>query len=114
MALSAAIIHLHLHDTMTPSAPRRISPSARRRRRNAAAGRSPIVGSSATARALAAGLWRLRHAAARRQDGSVRPSTQFFLLPCSFLCSKLFFYLDYIVLDRFLPETNKDEILVAI
>ncbi|XP_062190759.1 uncharacterized protein LOC133893681 [Phragmites australis] len=44
---------------MTPCRSR-VSPAARTRRCNAAAGRTPLGG--VTARALAAGLWRLRHA----------------------------------------------------
>ncbi|XP_006658193.3 uncharacterized protein LOC102707228 [Oryza brachyantha] len=66
---------------MIPSAyaiPRRsplTCPCCRRRRRNVAAGRPPLVASSLTARALAAGLWRLRQAersSARRQDNLPR------------------------------------------
>ncbi|BAF20595.1 uncharacterized protein [Oryza sativa Japonica Group] len=66
---------------MIPSAPRRTACPCRSRRRNVAAGKAPpLVASSVTARALAAGLWRLRQAersaaaAARRQDNQPRPS----------------------------------------
>lgn len=74
-----------LNDPMTPSAThhRRSSPCAdapRRCRRNAAAG--IVAGTpTATARALAAGLWRLRHA--ERQ--AVNPNSRRHVAPVSAL-----------------------------
>uniref|UniRef100_A0A0A9G7U5 Uncharacterized protein n=1 Tax=Arundo donax TaxID=35708 RepID=A0A0A9G7U5_ARUDO len=55
------LFHVHHDHPMTPSAtPRRTSRARRQRCHNAAAGRTLLGG--ATARVLAAGLWRLRHA----------------------------------------------------